>query len=96
VKNKIKIVSWIFITQSKDGFRRRENKDGSICSSTYGDVGDAEQEMCGKPPAWYAGPCGGSDPTALEQTSEPIHKQCIRDPVWNGLKNDTGSISRTI
>ena len=49
-----------------------------------------EQEMCGKPLRQYVVPGGGSDPIALGLTDEPIHKQCIRNPVWNGLENDIG------
>ena len=46
---------------------------------------DFGQDMCGKPPARYASPEGGSDPFALEPPDRPIHTQCIRNPVWNGL-----------
>ena len=38
----------------------------------------------------------GKDPTALELTDEPIHKQCIHNPVWLRLKNDTGVAGRCI
>ena len=42
----------------------------------------------------YAGPDGGSTPTALAPTDEQIHKQHIRKPVGNGLKKDTGAAER--
>ena len=42
------------------------------------------------PPTQHVGLDVGSDPTVLGQTDEPIHKQCIPNPVWNGLVVDTG------
>ena len=46
---------------------------------------DFEQEMCGKPPTQYIGPDDGSDPIAFGLSDEPIQKQCIHNPVWNGV-----------
>ena len=42
----------------------------------------------------YASPDGGSDPIALEPTDGPIHRQCIRNPVWNGLTHGTDAAGR--
>ena len=69
-------------------FRWQEVKDGS-CPS--GSRQRPEQEICRKTPVWYTGPAGGVDLISFGPADKPVHKQCIRNPVWNGWKNDTGT-----
>ena len=52
---------------------------------------DFEPEMCTKTPMRYASPDGGSDPIALEQTDEPVHTQCIHNPIWSRLTHGAGT-----